>query len=162
MQKWDRIKEEAFEAFRAFAMYRDNAEYRNLEILAKIFQCKVGKLSNWSAKFNWESRTENYETFLQSQVARSSAKEAKLSESIEKLLELLGDKLESSIADADKLKVDDIIKLLTTLNKALGEISGDKFKRKTESAELNKLIFTNPKAMDYLYMLIGEVDKELG
>ena len=160
MQKWDRIKEETFEAFRAFAMYRDNSEYRNLEILAKIFQCKVGKLNNWLVRFNWESRTENYENFLQSQVAKSSAKEAKLSESIEKLLELLGDKLESSIADADKLKVDDIIKLLTTLNKALGEISGDKFKRKTESAELNKLIFNSPKAMDYLYMLIGEVDKE--
>lgn len=113
MQKWDRIKEESFEAFRAFAMYRDNAEYRNLEILAN-FECNVGKLSNWLVKFNWESRTESYENFLQSQVAKSSAKEAKLSESIEKLLELLGDKLESSIADADKLKVDDIIKLLTT------------------------------------------------
>jgi hypothetical protein len=101
MRSWDKQKKESYEQFEVFTFFRDNPDHRDLNAISVAFSKTLKQLTNWSERFNWKSRTEEYDSLLNSESKNS----------LHKQLSYLGEKQAMQIIEiADSL--DDLSKAI--------------------------------------------------
>ncbi len=163
MQTWDKQTSESNQAFAIYSFYRDNIEYRNPELLAEITNKNKSVIKKWISQYNWASRCTDYDKFIQNKNNNSvdNQKFNELKQTIDKLQTMLKDKINEQFEGIETAKIDDLIKLITNLNK----LAIDMEKTNTSDTSLInneyvKKIRANPKAMKafYEFIRISEID----
>lgn len=119
MQIWDKLANESKNSFEIFTLFRDNKEYRNIDILSNITKKSKKSIENMSVKYNWETRLEQFNFYIQNNQINISdnSKIGELKQTIDKLQITLQGKINEQFAGIESAKIDDIIKLIGNLNK---------------------------------------------
>jgi hypothetical protein len=163
MQMWDKQNTESKQEFAVFTMYRDNSEYRELSLLSKITNKNKSQITKWIGKHNWAERTDKFDKFIQYKNSTSSVNIniCELKQTIDKLQSTLKDKINEQFEGIESTKIDDLIKLITNLNKLASDLEKNQNQEYSQiDNEYIKNIRENPKAMKafYEFIKISEMD----
>ena len=74
-QSWDRRKDESKRAWTAFQLFRDSTTRRLAEVAAGLTPpCSVPNVARWSARYQWQARSADYDIWVDEQDRAISAR----------------------------------------------------------------------------------------
>jgi len=134
---WERQLKETSKAYKAFCEYRDLGSDRSLSKLTQELDVSKTHLGNWSSKYNWVERVEAFDDYIEARVrdsnetaivemrTRHARQSHELQDALALPLQVLNRKIEedSDLNELDKLKIHELIGLLTQSAKCLKQLT---------------------------------------
>jgi hypothetical protein len=134
MRSWDKQKKESYEQFEVFTFFRDNPDHRDLNAISVAFSKTLKQLTNWSERFNWKSRTEEYDSLLNSESKNSLHKQLsylgekqamqiiEIADSLDDLSKAIKNKMILQSDKIDEKKLEQLLKLISSYMKSMTDI----------------------------------------
>jgi hypothetical protein len=158
IKPWDRKTKEPEKIFSLFCCYRDEQGLRDFGKLSEAAGIPVEQMANMAEKWNWTVRASEYDVWLINRLGSYTAENIANREqildmdgilsSISNLLNLINNKINNYSVEIEKLKPDEIIKLINSLLKIIPDIkdafcindNNEEFKKDNIAGEISDKI----------------------
>jgi hypothetical protein len=159
MRTWDRKDCESIEKFKLFALYRDYPEFRDLPNLSAACDKSVKALNLLKNKYDWEARASEFDEYYNLDAARETSKLIELENRLQTLYDAFIRRIDNLNDDTDKIKIEDLAKVINLINKTIAELKEDKSYDKIEKKDFCELVYSDSKAKEELYRIIALIDE---
>ena len=161
MKSWDRQKNESWNKFEYFSHFRDSGRERSISATSSAFSVEENQLSKIFLKKHWQTRSDEYDIFIESQkgnkflqpkISKGKNELLKTRSAIDKIFSILHDRIEDT-EESKIIKTAELIRLIGFLNKEKNELVSKKNRRRnkaifTEFSEISSILKSDDKCLE--------------